>query len=176
MAHWTCARCMLCSFLFDRCVAFCHYWFNTILFPAWSVFIVFCQCVVLQFRPTIKILHHRSKHWQKTKCLFYSIVGTHGVAATVCFLSWCKILLETVGILSLCKYCWSIGLQIVFLGTHGLQCLFSFMMENSIELQIVFLCTHGVQCLFLLGQLEFSACANIINHFNASVSVHLSNK
>ena len=51
-----------------------------------------------------------------------------------CFLSrhtWCAVsvffcdgknLLETIGILSLWKYSWSSGLQIVFLGTHGVLC------------------------------------------------------
>ena len=40
-----------------------------------------------------------------------------------------KFLLEAVGILSLFNYSWTIGLQIISFGKHGLQCLFSFMME-----------------------------------------------
>ena len=67
-----------------------------------------------------------------------------------------KFLLEAVGILSLCNYSSSIGLHIVFLGTHRVLPLFYFVMENS-----------------CLRELEFWACANIINHFNTSVSVHL---
>ena len=72
-----------------------------------------------------------------------------------------KFLLEAVGILSLCEYCSSIRLWIVFRGTHGVQWLFSFVMYNSflkqlefwaylwnyywsIGLQFVFLGTHGV--------------------------------
>ena len=36
-----------------------------------------------------------------------------------------KFLLEAVRILSLCEYCWSIGLQSDFLDMHGVRCLFS---------------------------------------------------
>ena len=40
-----------------------------------------------------------------------------------------KCLLEAAGILSLSKYSWSIGYYLM--GTDGLHCLFSLMMENS---------------------------------------------
>ena len=38
--------------------------------------------------------------------------------------------LEAVGFLSLCEYCGSIGLHIVFIGTHGVPCLFLFVIDT----------------------------------------------
>ena len=73
--------------------------------------------------------------------------------------TWCALyvffcdgefLYESVGILSACKYSWSIGLQIVFIGTHGVHCLCYFVMGNSCLRQLT---------------LEFWGCANILNHF-----------
>ena len=42
-------------------------------------------------------------------------------------------MLEAVGILSLSKYSWTVGLQIVSLGTHGLHYLFPFVGNFLLE-------------------------------------------
>ena len=44
-----------------------------------------------------------------------------------------KCLLEAGGILSLFKYSWTVGLQIVSLGTHGLYYLFPFVGKLLLE-------------------------------------------
>ena len=79
-------------------------------------------------------------------------------------LSAWKFLSEAVEILSLCvcKYSWSIGLQIVILDTYGVHCLFSWwkilawrslnfecvQIFFPIGFQIIFLDMHGEHCLF----------------------------
>ena len=95
------------------------------------------------------------------------------IADWFCMHTWCalsiffhdgKFLLEAVAILSLWKYCLSIGLQVDFLDMHGLHSLCSpgckvcleavgiwrlWKYSWSIGLQIVFLCTHGVHSLLI---------------------------
>jgi len=86
------------------------------------------------------------------------------------------------GILSLSDCSWTIGLQIVLFGTHGLHCLFTLKMKipclrhlefwacpNSLhQLKLdCFVCTPGLHCLFsfvkensLLRHLEFLRLSN----------------
>ena len=54
----------------------------------------------------------------------------HALCAISVFFMHGKFLLEVVGSLSLWKYSGRIILQILSLGMHGVQCLFSFVMEN----------------------------------------------
>ena len=75
-----------------------------------------------------------------------------------------KFLLKIVGIFSFPSYSWTIRLQIVRLGTHGMPCLFSFVMENSCLKQLEFLAY-----LTILGQLDcrlFWAYQNIIGELD----------
>ena len=87
---------------------------------------------------------------QSTHSIFFIIWIPHWfVVGALCalsdYISWSKFLYEADRILRLCvcKYSWSIGLQIVILDTHGVHCLFS-----------------------CLTQFEFWACANILHQLD----------
>ena len=101
-----------------------------------------------------------------------------------------KFLLEAIGIMSLCQYSWSIGLQIDFLDTHGILHIvntISFNLAKEIlawgswnfELVQLFLINwivdsfmHYVHFLFYLVMdkylLEFRPCANSLCYLNMS--------
>ena len=81
----------------------------------------------------------------------------HAWCAVSVFVCDWKHLLDAVGLLSLWKCSWSIGMQIVFWGTHGLPCVFSFVVQHS-----------------CLRQLEFWACANIFYDFNLFAIIYAS--
>ena len=68
------------------------------------------------------------------------------MVCTVCFLSWWKILAWGIWNFELVQIFLINWNWIVLLGTHGLHCLFSFVMENS-----------------CLRHLEFWACPNILD-------------
>ena len=54
-----------------------------------------------------------------------------------------KFLLEAVGTLSLSKYSWTVGLQIVSLGTHGLHCFLSWEISCSRQLEFLSLSSYS---------------------------------
>ena len=69
--------------------------------------------------------------------------------STVCFLTWCKILAWGSCNFELVQMFFKIRLEIVLLRTHGVHCVFSFVLENS-----------------CLRQLKFWACAIILEKLN----------
>ena len=71
------------------------------------------------------------------------------MVCTVYILRYAKFLFPIDGILSLFKCSWSIELQIVLIGMHGLHCLFFFPDEK-----------------FWSSQLELSACPNILDQLD----------
>ena len=85
-----------------------------------------------------------------------------------------KLLLEAVGILSLCKYSWSVGLQMVFVGMHSAHCL-DFFRDGKLVLEAVrilslceycwsvgllnvLLATHGSTVCCLMGWIVCTVC------------------
>ena len=107
---------------------------------------------------------------------------------SVYFISCWKFLLEGVGILSLCNYSWSVGVQIILLGTPGVLCLFydgKFLVEPvgisswcdyswSIGAQVVLLGTHCVLRLFYDGNflVEPVGISSWCN-YSSSIGLHI---
>ena len=63
---------------------------------------------------------------------------THAWSPQCVFFRDGKFLLEAGGILRLCKFSLKMRLDIVLLRTHGVRCVFSFVLENACLRQVEF--------------------------------------
>jgi len=65
-------------------------------------------------------------------------IFTHAWSPQCVFFRDGKFLLEAGGILRLCKFSLKMRLDIVLLRTHGVRCVFSFVLENACLRQVEF--------------------------------------